>query len=109
MPTTLSAAIAVSPNPVDPRCCTNSEQLTVASGYSAAAEVSVPPEVTGPVEAAVNPDGKSATGSRTDSSSVPVSWPAAAGSGVIDAVGTEPAVGAVAADDADADGDAGVA
>src|ERR1700684_2310046 len=103
--------MAVSPNPVDPRCCTKSEQLTVASGYSAAVEVSVPPEVTGPVEAAANPAGKSEAGSSTDSSSVPVSWPAAAGSGVIDAVGSGPAVdvGAVAAEEAEVDCDVGLA
>ena len=101
----LSAAIAVSPNPVDPRCCTKSEQLTVASGYWAAAEVSVPPELTGPDEEALNPAGKSEAGSSTDSSCVPVSWPLAAASGVIDAVGSAPAddVGAVAADVADVD------
>src|SRR5580704_15410731 len=107
----LSAAMPVSPNPVDPRCCTKSEQLTVASGYRAAADVSDPPEVTGPDEAAANPAGKSDTGTSTDSSSVPVSWPEAAGSGVIDAVGSGPDadVGAVAAAVADADWDAGVA
>src|SRR5580692_9136062 len=107
----LSAAIAVSPNPVDPRCCTKSEQLTVASGYRAAPEVSVPPEVTGPDEAAANPAGKKEAGSSTDSRSVPVNCPAAAGSGVIDAVGSGPVadVGAVATEVADADWDAGVA
>ena len=40
---------------------------------------------------------------------MPVSWPAAAASGVIDAVGSAPVVGAVAADVADAGCDEGVA
>ena len=73
--------------------------------------VSEPPEVVAPDEEAVNPAGKSEAGSSTDASSVPVSWPAAAGSGVIDAVGSGPvvAVGAVAADVADGECDCGVA
>ena len=54
----------------------------------AAPEVSDPPEVTGPEEDAENPAGKSDAGSSTDSSSVPVSCPEAAASGVIDAVGS---------------------
>jgi hypothetical protein len=117
VPTTLSAAIAVSPNPVDPRCCTKSEQDTVASGYAAAPEVSDPPEVTGPDEDAAKPAGKSDAGSSTDSSWVPVSCPEAAASGVIDAVGRAPAedVGAGAAEvaaevaevDAEVDADVG--
>jgi len=71
--------------------------------------VSEPPEVVAPDEEAVNPAGKSEAGSSTDASSVPVSWPAAAGSGVIDAVGSGPDVGAVAADVADGECDCGVA
>ena len=97
----LSEAIPVSPNPVDPRCWTKSEQLIVASGYWAAPVVSDPPEVVAPDEEAAYPEGKSEAGSSTDCRSVPVSWPAAAGSGVIDAVGSDPVVGAVALDDAD--------
>ena len=99
----LSDAMPVSPNPVDPRCWTKPEQLIVASGYWVAPEVSDPPEVVAPDEEAVNPEGKSEAGSSTDASWVPVSWPPAAGRGVIDAVGSEPVVGAVAADDVDCD------
>ena len=105
----LSDAMPVSPNPVDPRCWTKSEQLTVASGYWAAPEVSDPPEVVAPDEEAVYPEGKSEAGSSTDSRPVPVSWPAAAGSGVIDAVGSDPVAGAVAGDVADVGCDEGVA
>src|SRR5580693_5977175 len=107
----LSEAMPVSPNPVDPRCWTKSEQLIVASGYWAAPVVSDPPEVVAPDDDAVYPVGKSEAGSSTDSSSVPVSWPAAAGSGVIDAVGSGPAVdvGAVAAEEAEVDCDVGLA
>src|SRR5580692_3559277 len=105
----LSDAMPVSPNPVDPRRWTKSEQLIVASGYWAAPVVSDPPEVVAPDDDAVYPVGNSEAGSSTDSRSVPVSWPAAAGSGVIDAVGSDPVVGAVAADDADAGWDEGVA
>src|SRR5580693_759473 len=92
----LSDAMPVSPNPVDPRCWTKFEQLIVASGYWAAPVVSDPPEVVGPDDEAAYPVGKSEAGSSTDSRSVPVSWPAAAGSGVIDAVGSDPVAGAVA-------------
>ena len=53
--------------------------------------------------------GKSEAGSSTDSRSVPVSWPAAAGSGVIDAVGSDPVAGPDAADVGDDDCDEGVA
>ena len=81
----------------------------MASGYWAAPEVSDPPEVVAPDDEAVYPEGKSEAGSSTDSRLVPVSWPAAAGSGVIDAVGSDPVVGAVAADVADVDCDEGVA
>src|SRR5580693_10081990 len=102
----LSEAMPVSPNPVDPRCWTKSEQLIVASGYWAAPVVSDPPEVVGPDDEAAYPVGKSEAGSSTDSRSVPVSWPAAAGSGVIDPVGSAPLVGAVAAAD-DGGGDEG--
>ena len=97
----LSEAMPVSPNPVDPRCWTKSEQPIVASGYWAAPVVSDPPEVVAPDEEAVYPAGKSEAGSSTDSRSVPVSWPAAAGSGVIDAVGSDPVAGAVAVGVAD--------
>jgi hypothetical protein len=50
-------------------------------------EVSEPPEVIGPVDGVANPAGKSDAGSSTDSSCVPVSCPAAAAIGVIDADG----------------------
>jgi hypothetical protein len=105
----LSEAMPVSPNPVDPRCWTKFEQLIVASGYWAAPEVSDPPEVVAPDEEAVYPEGKSEAGSSTDCRAVPVSWPAAAGSGVIDAVGSDPVAGPDAADVGDDDCDEGVA
>ena len=80
----------------------NVAQEIVARLYVAGPEVSDPPEVIGPVAGVANPAGKSAGGSSTDSSCVPVSWPDAAGSGVIDAVGSAPGevpagAGAVAA------------
>ena len=65
----------------------NVAQEIVARLYVAGPEVSDPPEVIGPVDGVANPAGKSDGGSSTDSSCVPVSWPDAAGSGVIDAVG----------------------
>ena len=54
----------------------------------AGAVVSDPPEVIGPVDGVAKPAGKSDSGSSTDSSCVPVSWPLAAASEVIDPVGT---------------------
>jgi hypothetical protein len=55
-------------------------------------EVSELPEVIGPVVGVAKPDGKSVSGSSTDSSCVPVSWPDAAGRGVIEALGIVPGV-----------------
>jgi 3-oxoacyl-[acyl-carrier protein] reductase len=80
----------------------NVAQEIVARLYVAAPEVSDPPEVIGPADGAANPGGKSVAGSSADSSWVPVSWPDAAASGVIDAVGgalagAAAAAGAVAA------------
>ena len=75
----------------------NVAQEIVARLYVAGPEVSDPPEVIGPVDGAANPGGKSVAGSSTDSSWLPVSWPAAAASGVTDAVGGAPAGVAAAA------------
>jgi hypothetical protein len=66
--------------------------------------------VTDPLEDWANPEGKSVTGSSTVSSSVPVSCPEAAASGVIDALAAGPVVvaGPVAAGVAEADAESGV-
>ena len=104
----LSEAMPVSPNPVDPRCWTKFEQLIVPSGYWAAPVVSDPPEVVGPDDEAAYPVGKSEAGSSTVARPVPVSWPEASGSGVIDVVGSAPDVAPVPAaeaeDEAEEDG-----
>ena len=50
--------------------------------------MSDPPELVCPPDGVAKPDGKSDSGSSTDCSCVPVSCPAAAGSGVIDALGS---------------------
>jgi hypothetical protein len=75
-------------------------------------EVSESPELTGPDAGVTYPLGKSDPGSSTDSSCVPVSCPAAAGSGVMDAAGSELADDETDAEaddeaDAEADGEAG--
>src|ERR1700722_7890564 len=82
--------MAVSPNPTVPRCWMNVAQEVVARSYVAGPVVSDPPEVIGPLDGAVNPAGKSEAGSSTDASWVPVNCPAAAASGVIEAVGSAP-------------------
>src|ERR1700677_1287083 len=84
---TLPDTIAVSPKPTVPRCWTNVAQEIVARLIVAGPEFSDPPEEIGPVVGVAQPAGKSGGGSSPDSSCVPVSWPAAAGSGVIDAEG----------------------
>jgi hypothetical protein len=75
----------------------NVAQEIVARLYVAVPEVSEPPELTGPLAGVANPAGKSDSGSSTDSSCVPVSWPDAAGNGGVDAVGSAPGAGDVAA------------
>jgi 3-oxoacyl-[acyl-carrier protein] reductase len=75
----------------------------------AAPEVSDPPELIGPVDGVAKPAGKSDSGSSTDSSWVPVSWPAAAGSEVIETAGAADADAAPAELAAAADGDVAAA
>ena len=77
----------------------NVAQEIVARSYVALPEVREPPELIGPLAGVANPEGKSDSGSSTDSSCVPVSWPDAAGSGVMDAVGPAPAPEDTAAED----------
>jgi hypothetical protein len=101
----LPETIAVSPKPIVPKCWMNVAQEIVARSYVAGPEVSDPPEVIGPVVGVVKPAGKSEAGRSTDSSCVPVSWPVAAGSGVIDAEGAAPV--AAGAEDTGAEDDAG--
>jgi hypothetical protein len=74
----------------------NVAQEIVARLYLAGPEVSDPPEVIGPVGGVAYPAGTFEAGSSTDSSCVPVSWPDAAGSGVVDVVGVTPEAAEVA-------------
>ena len=68
--------------------------------------MSDPPELVCPPDGVAKPDGKSDSGSSTDCSCVPVSCPAAAGSGVIDALGSAAGAEAAGAEAAGAEAEA---